>query len=227
MPRKKYSDSLLKLANHQKSLFSQPYLYTPKLSKAKAKQNKPPSKKQKNYFPSCVNFSAASSDHMTHPGVRHSCLRDPRAAIHMSHWGKRADPEFRTAVPPASYKMTLKYSLDQVMWFRIFCSCTAFISGYWSGSRVAGENYHYRRLIRCRGAAGEEGWKVTPTPAQHGTYTTSGQSEWAQVSSPGNLSRTGFIGSSAIMGFSKLGFIKMLQELTNNMVWILFLIRYL
>lgn len=128
MPRKKYSDSLLKLANHQKSLFSQPYLYTPNLSKAKAKQT--PSKKQKNYFPSCVNFSVASSDHKTDPGVKHSCLRDPPAAIHVSHRGKGADPEFRRAVPPASYRTTLKYSLDQVMWFRIFCSCTAFISGY-------------------------------------------------------------------------------------------------
>lgn len=80
--------------------------------------------------------------------------------------------EFGTVVYPESYRITLKYSLDQVMWFRIFCSWTAFISGYWSGSRMIGENRHHHRLVRCKGARAKGG---SPASAQHSTRAISGQ----------------------------------------------------
>lgn len=80
---------------------------------------------------------------------------------------------------------------------------------------MAGENYHYRRLIRCRGAAGEGGWEVTTAPAQHGIYVPSGQSKPGE-SSRGNPSRTGLVGSIVIMVFFQLGFIKMLPEFSKQ-----------
>ena len=146
----------------------------------------------------------------------------PLCSNSCAHRGKRTDPGFSNVVSPESYRMTLKYSLDQVMWFRTFCSCTAFISGYWRGSRVAGENHRYRRLIRCRAAATKEGWESTPASAQHGTHAISGWNKWFWGSSPEDPSRAGLLRSRLIMVIFKLGFIKILQISASYLVWIWF-----